>query len=423
MSGPQPPAGGNPYPNSGEHPNPGVQPNSGGQPNPGVQPDSGVQGGVDPNLFYYPPDGGANQGAPGDATWAQPPGPAGNPPPSTGAIPAYGAYQGSGQIPASPPPGQQYPNTQQYTGQVYGPPGAAETQAGYGSTGYGNTGYGQAGHGQPGFGQPGGPGQPGYGQPPSGSGMYGFAPQKKNNTKLIAIIGGAVVAIIALVAGLAIVLGGGDDSNTTTADGGSDGGANAALPTFPDTLPRKYDAACRTPTSTSTEGATETELRAGPLHFDRDIIPDYTERAARMPGIKSGIGADTPVVGQTGWVTDVEIGLTKSAATDDDPGQMAVDLLACQAVSGVFGDDEPDVRNFEASNIKIDGVDAVRVEADLWLDRTITGLTMDGDHSIVIVIGSAPQTYFSSTYPIGDTGDYRDATEAVIDGLQVDQDM
>lgn len=311
---------------------------------------------TDPNDPRNPWRNPENSGdtAPGNAGGPPPLGNSGGPPPLGAPDPYAQHYGPTYQYGAPSDPNQQYPN-QQY----------------------------------PNPGQPTGflaPGQPAPGT---------AEPSRRSGGRLALMIGAAVVVVLAVLAGAVfglVKLVGGDGPAAQVAQ------TSAAAPTTPDPGATGV-AACGYP-GTGESAPISERVVAGPLSFPVSAAPGWTAQTYTTYAQSSrAAGIITPIPGQP-WQAGIEIGLTafpeKILAT-----QAVKRMVGCIVAGQGYMNTNPTVKNqSEPQEIRVDGVNAVKITADIHVDRA--DVTVPGDHLTVIVIDSAPQSYFLSDTPIGD---------------------
>lgn len=213
-------------------------------------------------------------------------------------------------------------------------------------------------------------------------------PPSKGTAALWWAIGGAV-AVVVLVAVLAGVL-------LVRLSGG--GPSTVAGPSS--TAPSGKGGACGLPGPSSTTPITD-RVVAGPVSFPVSAAPGWTPQRYQLfsPGAQSA-GLRTAVPGHK-WDAHAEIGLT-TFSPKVSTEEAARRIIPCIVASSRYDSYRPRLEGLtEPEAITVDGVPAARVTGRILVSRA--GLAIAGDVVTVVVIGSAPQAYFESDTPIGDT--------------------
>ncbi|MDF0532502.1 hypothetical protein P0W64_19165 [Tsukamurella sp. 8F] len=293
--------------------------------------------------------------------------------------------QGSGGQYAADPryPGGQYP-AGGYTGPQY--PGAPPYPGG-----------------------PAGPEYPGGPQYPAGPGGGG-----RSRTGLYIAAGVATVLVVVMIAGAIIWSTAGSGKKTTPIAGG--GSTTSAAPS---TSAGGGGGACGYPGS-GISAAITTRVTSGPLSFPISAAPDWTPQTyTTYAQSRAAAGLVKALPGQP-WQAGAEIGQTtwSPAISSADAATRMVDCIAAgagynSANPKVTGKTQPEA-------VKVDGVDAHKVTADIHVQKDL--VTVEGDHLTVIVIESAPQTYVLTDTPIGDASLAGEA-QKIIDSLKVAKDV
>lgn len=235
--------------------------------------------------------------------------------------------------------------------------------------------------------------------------------------------------VLLVIATLAVVLVAGSDkptrvastpdAPTLAADDGPNPGYNA--PTEPPNMSRTQ---CRSSAGTDETPSVGDEVRAGPTHYSVDFIGDYEIRyGSRTPGAASGVGIQRSV-GDYPWVSDLELGILGPWGREHPLDEAAGALAFCWAASTVFHErNSTGLENWVATDIKVDGVAAVRIDADVIVDQERFDIDFPGDHVIAIAINSSPRTYILACSPLIEDTKYRPVLETIIENLQVDNDI
>ncbi|GAA4390235.1 hypothetical protein [Tsukamurella soli] len=310
--------------------------------------------------------------------------------------PSYPQQGGPGQYPGSqyPYPSGQYPSAQ-YPAGLYQ---SAQYPAGqYQSAQYPSAQYPSAGgSGIPQWPGAGGPGAPG-GEPP-----------KRSRTGLW--IGAGVTTVLVVLVIIAVVV------------GLVHHGASASVAGAPDASTAPSGAgvdSCGLPGTGASAPITDF-VTSGPLSFPVSAAPGWTAQTyVTYAQSRNAAGLVYPIVGQQ-WQAGAEIGETTFTPTIK-AADAATRMVACIAAGAGYKDADPHVANQSAAAaIKVDGVDAAKVTADIRVSRP--GLSVEGDHLTVIVVETAPQTYLLTDTPIGDSG-LAAVAQAIADQLRVAKDV
>ncbi|KXP12834.1 hypothetical protein AXK57_00870 [Tsukamurella pulmonis] len=198
-------------------------------------------------------------------------------------------------------------------------------------------------------------------------------------------LGGAVVLVVAVAVAAVLLVRGSGASTTATPSSTARSGAAGA---------------CGLPGPGSTVPVTDRAV-AGPLSFPVAAAPGWTPQRYQLfsPGAQA-VGLRTAVPGHR-WDAHVEIGLTTFAPKVSN-AEAARRIIPCIVASSRYDAFAPRLEGLtEPEAITVDGVPAARVTGRILVSRP--GLDIDGDVVTVVVIGSAPQAYFESDTPIGDT--------------------
>ncbi|NMD57406.1 MULTISPECIES: hypothetical protein [Tsukamurella] len=227
----------------------------------------------------------------------------------------------------------------------------------------------------------------------------------RGNAGLWWVIGGAIVAVV-LVAALATALLVREAGDASTAAGASSAASGTA-------------SACGLPGSGSTTPITD-RVVAGPLSFPVSAAPGWTPQRYQLfsPGAQAA-GLRTGVPGHK-WDAHVEVGLT-TFAPRAPVLEAARRIIPCIVASSRYDAYRPRLEGLtEPEAITVDGTPAARVVGRILVSRE--GLAIPGDVVTVVVIGSAPQAYFESDTPIGDTA-LAAVAQQVFEQLKVARDV
>lgn len=161
-------------------------------------------------------------------------------------------------------------------------------------------------------------------------------------------------------------------------------------------------------------------VTAGPVSFPVAAAPGWRpQQAQAFSHGAEVVGLATEVVPQT-WEAHVEVGLT-AFAPKLETAAAARRILACLADESAYTPYSPRFEGLtDPEPLLVDGVPAVRVSGRLLVGRD--GLPFPGDVVTVVVIDSAPQAYFESDTPIGDTA-LAAVAQQVFEQLKVARDV
>ena len=319
---------------------------------------------------------------------APPGGPYGQDPYGTnpyGQNPYWGGQQPSGGYPY-PPPGGPY-GPPEGPANPY-PPGAYPPQ--------------QFPPGQqvpPGW--PGGPYPPG--PPPRG-------PRSKAPWLILA--GVALLGVIALVVILVIGLSSGNRSTTTSPS------ATTAAPTSQPNSSEQTATDCGPNVSGGEKPAGGGPVTAGKLSFPDTAAPGWAPFSDdQSPNLIGAVGLGQEVPNAKGWMTLVEVAIT-NFVTSMDVNAQASKLMDCIASGPGYSNAQPTLGPKKTSSIKVDGVKAARVDADVTIADKSIGVK--GDSVVIIAVDTKPVTMFMGASPIGDAG-LAAVVNGVIAALKVNQ--
>lgn len=220
-------------------------------------------------------------------------------------------------------------------------------------------------------------------------------------------IGGAVavVLLVAVLAGALLVRMSGGGPSTVA------GPSSAA--------PSGGGGACGLPGPSSTTPITD-RVVAGPVSFPVAAAPGWVPQRYQLfsPGAQSA-GLRTEVPGHK-WDAHAEIGLT-TFAPKVSVAEAARRIIPCIVASSRYDSYRPRLEGLtEPEAITVDGVPASRVTGRILVSRP--GLAIEGDVVTVVVIGAAPQAYFESDTPIGDTA-LAAVAQRIFEQLKVARDV
>ncbi|NKY17296.1 hypothetical protein [Tsukamurella spumae] len=221
-------------------------------------------------------------------------------------------------------------------------------------------------------------------------------------------VGGAValVLVVAVVAAVLLVRspGRGPSPSTTVA--------------APSTS-RAGSGGCGVPGPGSTVPVTD-RVVSGPLSFPVSAAPGWSPQRYQLfaPGAQTA-GLRQQVPGHL-WDTHAEIGQT-TFAPKVSVRDAARRIIPCIVASSRYDSYRPRLEALtEPEAITVDGVPAARVTGRILVSRA--GLDIAGDVLTVVVIASAPQTYFQSDSPIGDAA-LAAVVQNIFDHLKVARDV
>lgn len=320
----------------------------------------------------------------------------------------YGPNPWSGQPQGGPqPPVDPYGQTQHYpAGQPYGAPGGGYPPPGQ---------Y---------------PGYPGYPGGPGGPGSTPPGPPRKSKTPWVI---GAIAALTTIAILLAAVIYATRDDSATSAKGTSSLTTSAPVskPPVSSTTSKAPKTSTSAPKTSSSGTQTATDctpnvsggtltgntVEAGGLSFPLSAAPGWMPGAdTNLPNGIDVIGVVKEVPEATDWMMEAQVGITNFVPSMD-LAEQASKLLTCVAQGpGYPPDVKPTLGTPKTSSIKVDGVEAARVDAEVTLGDTSRGIP--GDALVVITVKTDPVTFFLSTSPIGDA-ESQAAVEAIIAALKV----
>lgn len=229
-------------------------------------------------------------------------------------------------------------------------------------------------------------------------------PPARGNAGLWWGIGGGAVAVVLVVVFAALLMTRGPGGSSTVA--GSPSSSGRASPCG---LPG--------PSSTTTIGQ---RVVSGPVSFPVSAAPGWTPQRYQLfaPGAQAA-GLRTTVPGHK-WDAHVEVGLT-TFAPKVPVAEAARRIIPCIVASSRYDSYRPRLEGLtEPEAITVDGVPAARVVGRILVSRE--GLAIAGDVVTVVVIDSAPQAYFESDTPIGDTA-LAAVAQQVFEQLKVARDV
>ncbi len=231
-------------------------------------------------------------------------------------------------------------------------------------------------------------------------------PPARGNTGLWWAIGAAVVVVVAVavLAGVLVVRSSGSGTPTVAASS-SASGARSGM--------------CGLPGPSSTRAITD-RVVSGPVSFPVSAAPGWTPQRYQLfsPG-KEAAGLRTTVPGHR-WDAHAEVGLT-TFAPKVSITEAARRILPCIVASSRYDSYKPRLDGVsEPEAITVDGVPAARVVGRILVSRE--GLGIAGDVVTVVVIDSAPQAYFESDTPIGDTA-LAAVAQQIFEQLKVARDV
>lgn len=230
-------------------------------------------------------------------------------------------------------------------------------------------------------------------------------PPARGNAGVWWAIGGAVVAVVLVAVLAAVLLARGSGGSSTVA--GSSAAASGKAST------------CGLPGAGSTTPIAQ-RVVSGPVSFPVSAAPGWTEQRYQLfaPGAQAA-GLRTTVPGHK-WDAHVEVGLT-TFAPKVPVTEAARRIIPCIVASSRYDSYRPRLDGLsEPEAITVDGVPAARVVGRILVSRE--GLAIPGDVVTVVVIDSAPQAYFESDTPIGDTA-LAAVAQQVFEQLKVARDV
>jgi hypothetical protein len=248
--------------------------------------------------------------------------------------------------------------------------------------------------------------QPGQQVPPGWStGAYPPGPPPKGPGGSKApwfIVGGiALVGIIALVVILVVALGNDNKSNNATP-------TSSAATSQPDTS-QQTATDCTSNVSPGDKPAGDI-ISAGKLSFPTSAAPGWQPFSDdQNPNLISGVGVGAEVPGASQWMMQAEVAIT-NFVTSMDVAAQASKLMDCIAAGPGYANASPSLGPKKTSSIKVDGVNAARVDADVTIGDTTRNVK--GDSVVIIAVDTKPVTIFLGATPIGDA-----ASAGVINGV------
>jgi hypothetical protein len=242
--------------------------------------------------------------------------------------------------------------------------------------------------------------QPGQQVPPGWSpGPYPPGPPpKKPSSKLpwLIIAGIAVVGVIALV--LILVFAGGKDNksnNAATTTAGPSPGTSEP----PNTEQTATDC---TPNVSPGDKPTGDMISAGKLSFPASAAPGWEPFTDdQTPNLIGAVGLSAEVPGASQWIMQAEVGVTNFVPSMSVSAQ-ASKLMQCIAAGPGYANASPTLGPTKSSSIKVDGVTAERLEADISIGDTARNVK--GDTVTIVAVATKPVTIFMGATPIGDAG-------------------
>ncbi|MGX9296927.1 hypothetical protein [Tsukamurella paurometabola] len=231
-------------------------------------------------------------------------------------------------------------------------------------------------------------------------------PPARGNAGLWWAIGGAVLVVVLVAVLAALLLARGSAGPSTSAGPAAAASSGKA-------------SACGLPGSGSTTPITD-RVVSGPVSFPVSAAPGWTPQRYQLfsPGAQAA-GLRTGVPGHS-WDAHVEVGLT-TFAPRVPVAEAARRIIPCIVASSRYDAYRPRLDGAsEPEALTVDGVRAARVVGRILVSRE--GLAIPGDVVTVVVIDSAPQAYFESDTPIGDTA-LAAVAQQVFEQLKVARDV
>jgi hypothetical protein len=211
----------------------------------------------------------------------------------------------------------------------------------------------------------------------------------------------ALLGIIALVVILVVVLG--KDNKSTTASS-----TTSAATSQPDTS--QQTATDCTANVSGGDKPADNIISAGNLSFPASTAPGWAAFTDdQSPNLISAVGVGQEVPGANQWMMQAEVGIT-NFVTSMDVAAQASKLMQCVVAGPGYANSSPTLGPTKTSSIKVDGVNAARVDADVTIADT--SRNVKGDSVTIIAVATKPVTIFLSATPIGDA-----ASAGVINGV------
>jgi hypothetical protein len=143
-------------------------------------------------------------------------------------------------------------------------------------------------------------------------------------------------------------------------------------------------------------------ISAGKLSFPSSAAPGWQAFSDdQNPNLISGVGVGAEVPGASQWMMQAEVAIT-NFVTSMDVAAQASKLMDCIAAGPGYANASPTLGPKKTSSIKVDGVNAARVDADVTIADT--SRNVKGDSVIIIAVATKPVTIFLGATPIGDAG-------------------
>jgi hypothetical protein len=250
-------------------------------------------------------------------------------------------------------------------------------------------------------GWPGGPYPPG--PPPRGPG---------SKAPWLVLAGVAVLGVIALVVIIVIGLSSGNKSTKASPS------ATTGAPTSQANSSEQTATDCGPNVSGGEKPAGGGPVTAGKLSFPDTAAPGWAPFSDdQSPNLIGAVGLGQEVPNAKGWMTLAEIAIT-NFVTSMDVSAQASKLMDCVASGPGYSTASPTLGPKKTSSIKVDGVKAARVDADVTIADKSIGVK--GDSVTIIAVDTKPVTMFMGASPIGDAS-LAAVVNGVIAALKVNQ--
>jgi hypothetical protein len=192
-----------------------------------------------------------------------------------------------------------------------------------------------------------------------------------------------------------LVFAGGNDNKSNTATG-----TTSAATSQPDTS--QQTATGCTDNVSPGDKPTGDIISAGKLSFPTSATPGWQPFSDdQSPNLINGVGVGAEVPGASQWMMQAEVGIT-NFVTSMDVAAQASKLMDCIAAGPGYSNASPSLGPKKTSSLKVDGVSAARVDADVTIADA--SRNVKGDSVVIIAVATKPVTIFLGATPIGDAG-------------------
>jgi hypothetical protein len=212
------------------------------------------------------------------------------------------------------------------------------------------------------------------------------------------LAGVAVLGVIVLVVLLVIGLNSGNKPNKA---GPSTSPPSASAPSSQPNSSQQTATGC-TPNVSGGDKPSGDTISAGKLSFPTSAAPGWMGFSDdQTPNLIGAVGVGQEVPGANQWMMQAEVGVTNFVASMD-VGAQAAKLMDCVANGPGYANATPTLGPTKKSSIRVDGVKAARVDADVTIADTARNVK--GDSLVIIAVDTKPVTIFLGATPIGDAG-------------------